>query len=526
MYRIKYFLILLVVGLHFTGCDDFLGDNRDPDATDKVPVDQIMPTVLFYSALQNYDHGEYGSYLAQTLTTAGKSQTGSYAYKQGWEFLSMNRHPQWRRHFYDVGSNARELIKLANEEGSANYTAISRLLVLQSTQVTTDVFGAMPRSDAYMSSSPAYDSQESIYEYMRQEADDVIALFDNPNVKSETNRPMEVKVDRVFAGDMDKWKQVAYGVKARILLRQLPNLNTSASVCNEIITTAETALNGWTDPVYKFDGGNSIEKNCMWGRNNKPINSWESRANELGGAIPTKFFVEDIMRFDPNLPAEIKDPRLPRMMEPRADASAVVTYRNLESNSGMPASHKIEWYPNMYACALTTDKSDIIILTKGELHFIVSEAAFWADDKVKAVDHLKEGIRYHMARLKVSQDSIDTYVNDPDLVPGTANITLHDIMKEKYIAMYLQPEQWNDMRRYGYSNSDNDRRYLGSIIYPNLERPHNLYEAYWGDNEDWLQRINYDPETEEKYSRPQLIELGAFRNSEWLKKPMIWAPQN
>ena len=35
-----------------------------------------------------------------------------------------------------------------------------------------------------------------------------------------------------------------------------------------------------------------------------------------------------------------------------------------------------------------------------------------------------------------------------------------------------------------------------------------------------------DPETEEKYNREELIRLDAFRNPEWLKKPMIWAPQN
>ena len=37
---------------------------------------------------------------------------------------------------------------------------------------------------------------------------------------------------------------------------------------------------------------------------------------------------------------------------------------------------------------------------------------------------------------------------------------------------------------------------------------------------------NYDPETEEKYNRPELERLGAYRNAEWLKKPMIWAEYN
>jgi hypothetical protein len=99
-------------------------------------------------------------------------------------------------------------------------------------------------------------------------------------------------------------------------------------------------------------------------------------------------------------------------------------------------------------------------------------------------------------------------------------------MKEKYKIMYLQPEQWNDMRRYGYSNDLNNRKYDNTIVYPGLRRPHNLYTAYWSTENQWIQRINYDPETEEKYNREELIRLDAFRNPEWLKKPMIWAPQN
>ena len=39
----------------------------------------------------------------------------------------------------------------------------------------------------------------------------------------------------------------------------------------------------------------------------------------------------------------------------------------------------------------------------------------------------------------------------------------------------------------------------------------------------WIQRINYDPETEEKYNKNELERLGAYKNYKWLQKPMIWA---
>lgn len=97
--------------------------------------------------------------------------------------------------------------------------------------------------------------------------------------------------------------------------------------------------------------------------------------------------------------------------------------------------------------------------------------------------------------------------------------------------MYMQPELWNDMRRYNYSNSTNGKTYDGTVIYLGLKRPYNLYESYWRTadaiaKEQWVQRLNYDPETEEKYNRTELERLGAYRNAEWLKKPMIWAEYN
>jgi hypothetical protein len=522
MKRVKYVFLWLVL-LTGISCDDFLGDNRDPDGVDQVPVNEIMPVVLFYTALQNYDHSEYGTYLAQALTTGGRSQTGAHAYRSGWEFLGMNRHPQWRRHFYDVGTNAKELLRFAQEENSINYVALTRLLRLLSVQQTTDAFGDMPLTEAYQSASPGYDSQESIYQWMKQEVNDLIALFNSPEVTQETNRPMGRNVDRVFAGDMFRWKQVLLAVRARILLRDLPNLNPGNA--GSVLAAAEEALSDWADPRYKFDGGPSVEKNNMWGRTNRPVNSWESRSNDLLAAIPTKYLIENMMGYNPAT-KDFTDPRLPYMMLARANDAGEMEYRYLEANAGMPPTHNIEWYPDLYESVFTTDTSSITFITREELHFIAAEAAYWANDRNKAAQHLRLGIESHMHRLQVSQEEIDSYLNNQDLVPGQANINLNHIMSEKYKAMYLQVEQWNDLRRYGYSNDLNDQRFDNTIIYPGLRRPHNLYEAYWTAENQWIQRINYDPETEEKYNREELIRLGAFRNPEWLKKPMIWAPQN
>ncbi|MBQ0068566.1 MAG: hypothetical protein KBT09_02260, partial [Bacteroidales bacterium] len=127
---------------------------------------------------------------------------------------------------------------------------------------------------------------------------------------------------------------------------------------------------------------------------------------------------------------------------------------------------------------------------------------------------------------KVTERGNEHWFFDP------TNYTLSDLMQQKYISMYLQPEQWTDMRRYHYSNKRNAYG-IGDdkeIIYPTLRRPYNLYAAYWIDGlteeqkeNTWIQRINYDPETEEKYNRAELQRQGAYKNYKWLQEPMIWA---
>ena len=132
--------------------------------------------------------------------------------------------------------------------------------------------------------------------------------------------------------------------------------------------------------------------------------------------------------------------------------------------------------------------------------------------------------------------------------------------------MYLQPEQWTDMRRYNYSSSANGISYDGVFVYDvkkvhngkpallakddanltitySLHRPYNLYEAYWctADNygvnanlspNAWVNRLNADTETETKYNKKELERMGYYTTNaagekildyRILKKRLIWA---
>lgn len=603
MNKIKLLALAAVAGLAATSCNDTLVENINPDAAHANTAQLGLPVVVFYASQINYDHAEYNVYLSQCLTTMSKSTTGTYPYKNGWEFLSVNRHPQWRRHFYDIGVNANELIKNGSEAGSPNYELIARAIKLLSTQLTTDMWGDIPRSEAYTSNSPHYDTQASIYEWMLQEADELIPLFDDPEWgKNPNNHVISKTMDRVYAGDMSKWKGLVQAVKARILLRNIPNVDRSSATLAKIDAAAQAAIDTWqsgdllygeffgNEPRYYYVEGGIGEGVCPWSAAQPIINAWESRANLLTTAVPSKFFVQDCMGvinpgnettqgfWDANN-GYGADPRLLLLFKPASgpisasNATTRVMLRYLENNIGAGATYKQTHYPNLYCGAYAASTGAYNpIFTMEELYFIKAEAQYWMGNKTVACELAKEATKWNVQR------HLERYLQDSEgLYPGSgclpdasataeqrferimtaffeneatartkpcsqignehyffdpATYSLSDLMIQKYISMYMLPEQWTDLRRYHYSNNRNGYG-IGDaqeIVYPTLRRPYNLYAAHWIDGltiaeqeNTWVQRMNYDPETEEKYNLAELERLGASKNPAWLRIPMIWA---
>ena len=554
----KYKVIILSLLISFMGasCEDWLYDNVNEDAAHEVLPQQVLPVVLFYSAQLQFDHAEYGAYLTQTLTTGGRNQTSSFAYKSGWgDFLTMNRHPQWRRHFYDIGVNAKEIIDEAHEAQAWNLELIGRTLRLMSTQMTTDLFGDMPRSEAYESNSPHYDTQESIYEWMNQEIEELIGMYEDPTyTEAATNIPIDQSIDRVFAGDLNKWKHYTYALKARLLLRKLPNWENNAATCQAIITAVNRALEGWEDVLYRFDGGNGAQ-NSPWGEafgsTEQGGLGWEGRGNMLNSAVPTKYFMENILgvfESHNNLKGWAEDPRILAFMSARPGPSGTsdsgTEMRYLDTNIGMDVSYKVDNYPTLVpevdgkkVSVYTQNTGYVPLFLEEELLLIKAEATYWSGDKPTARSLTMQAAEINFDRFNLSSIYGSSYTryrnNYLGNETGTGNyvttyfpadgFNIGHIMRQKYVCLYLQPEQWTDMRRYNYSCEENGIQYDNTYVYPGLKRPNNIYEAHWGDDpKAWINRINYDPETEEKYNKAELERLGAYKNYQWLRKPMIW----
>ena len=572
----------------FTSCEGFLDVNTTKDSPITTSVDQVLPVATFYASQICYDHAEYGVYLSQALTTGGKSQTGSYPYSQGWEFLGVNRHPMWRRHFYDLGANMNKMYEIAEEKGNKNAILIGRTIMLMSTMMTTDAFGDMPLSEVYQNSAPKYDTQAEVYNWMFAEADELLRLYQDPSwTNASTNLIINDRMDRIYGGDLKKWEGFCKALKARLWLRKLPNWENTPAVCNEIVRLANDALASWEEPRYNYPGG-VTESNCPWGPYAPKINSWESRDNRLDESIPTTFFLHGILGgFDIHRDdcGYALDPRATKIMEPRrdpADKNKVMAMKHLESNIGMDINLTINHFPDLLTQSTMTNPyvsntGYIALMTTEELKFIKAEAQYWAGDINGAYNTTVEATVDNMKRYGIDRNTMDEAGKDYNparqydrffkvKLSGASQFTIADLMQQKYVAMYLQPEQWTDMRRYNYSSSANGISYDGVFVYDvknvhngkpglittddanltvtySLHRPYNLYEAYWctADNygvnaslspNAWVNRLNADTETETKYNKKELERMGYYTTNaagekildyRILKKRLIWA---
>jgi hypothetical protein len=171
----------------------------------------------------------------------------------------------------------------------------------------------------------------------------------------------------------------------------------------------------------------------------------------------------------------VVDPRLPKMF----DNQGAATYGGLLNGSGSGGNSRLSintWY--------AAQAAPLPMVTLAETRFLEAEARFLQDGGTttsvgttqEAYNAYMAGITAHFAKLGVDPTA---YLADTDHVAvGAENLTLELIMKEKYIAMFLNPENWTDVRRYQYSD----------VIYKGMNLPANYNTNL---NNEFIRRVLY-----------------------------------
>lgn len=159
-------------------------------------------------------------------------------------------------------------------------------------------------------------------------------------------------------------------------------------------------------------------------------------------------------------------------------------YVNMRANSMSSSGRSVTdmyYYPSAgydYVAGTGTfyarPNSDTDILTYSEMCFIKAEVLFRKGDKSGALVAYKEGIASHFDRMQTKlelwkvenkdnpdqqpMDPIDisAYLSSAAVCQSSGALTINEIMRQKLIAMGINLENWNDMRRLDYDKAYTD----------------------------------------------------------------------
>lgn len=129
--------------------------------------------------------------------------------------------------------------------------------------------------------------------------------------------------------------------------------------------------------------------------------------------------------------------------------------------------------------------SDFEILTYHEMCFIRAEVYMRMGQTDNALSAYKEGIRAHIDMMQdklrewqaagydnpdmwpMDEADINDYMNSAAVCQNSGELTMSDIMLQKYVAMGCSAENWNDMRRFNFSAGN-----VGGfgVVYPGYDR--------------------------------------------------------
>ncbi|MGM0945217.1 MAG: SusD/RagB family nutrient-binding outer membrane lipoprotein [Bacteroidota bacterium] len=405
-----------------SACESFLDVNENPNNPEDAPISGLMTNSTFETALNVQRAGSATSnfvqYLASPNPSGGSDVMDQLDYSGTWFNL------------YNVMTDLNEIVRKAEESGANHYLGAAQVLMALNLGMTVDFFGDVPFSESFNfeTVTPAYDDDEILY-------DRILSLLDEGVANLQRESAISIGGDDfIFAGNVENWIKFGNSLKARFLIH---TKNTSSFNASEVLTAVAGGFTSNADDasVTFFE---------------QRFNPWAQVAinNQnllLGGWISEQFIEALDGTSYPTF-----DPRLPLMVGTTDEGEFIGVPNGAGRGDAPEQGARSTLIPGQY---YTSTQSPILIATYAELKFIEAEAAL-GTDAARAYEAYLTGIEAHMDMLGVADVDKISYLNDPSVSMGASNLTLADIMKEKWVAMFLHPETWNDARRFDYAYKD------------------------------------------------------------------------
>lgn len=369
--------------------------NDDPSQLQKPVPSNLLPGIILSTGYEwGGDASRFTSnFMQQTVGVANQSVLAS-----NYQVSPDDVDNMWTAGLYvGIMSNANSLITVATASKQGHYVALGKILMAVNLGLTTDLWGDVPYTQAFKGQAnlqPQYDTQASIYAAIDQLLTDAIT-----SLSTSDGSPFQPGTDDIlFQGNLPKWVRFAHSLKAKFYLHL-----SKKDVSNyaKVLTEVPLGFAAGESASVKFAGSSVTSEN--------PWYQFNTQRGDIGftGTIYDKLNAAN-------------DPRL-------------AVYQSLDDD-GNASLGDLFGSPN----------SSVVVMSYDELKFIEAEAQLkGATNPAAAATAYNAGVTANLLRTVTDVSYAAT------VAKTGANITLNDIMTQKYFALFLSPEVWTDWRRTG-----------------------------------------------------------------------------
>ncbi|MHB0947434.1 MAG: RagB/SusD family nutrient uptake outer membrane protein [Gemmatimonadaceae bacterium] len=512
----KRFTALLVGALALVGgCQDFLDVNTNPNAPQSVGANLYLSPMLHWMNMSPLWDGRFvGQYVQNWHNLA--TGTGFYWEQMGYQASSDNGGQQWRDVYWSIGQNLVDMMAKAQAEERWDLYGVGEVIKAWGWLSVTDLHGEMILKQAFDQTRFTfdYDTQEEAYAETQRLLNDAIKNL------SRTDGAVDAaylgRTDIIYKGDRTKWLKLANGLLA-VTLNHYSNKGSYKPA--DVIKAVDASFtNNSDDALLAYPCASPDRADCnFFGRTRgNLVSSFTLNARQTG-------FILGLL--DGTALGSTPDPRRTRMLSPSPDGAYRGYVAGTLGTQGLSAAQQpnnLHGYPGTAGVGLPSrylfsDRSKIPILTYAELQFIKAEAALRSGDRNTALQAYVNGINAHFdfvnarnlddgqSPTQITPAERAAFLADPKIVPSAANLTLTQIMTQKYIALWGWGfnETWMDMRRFNYGQPVDAGRGLvvntgidpatGQSVYPGFTVPTTLYTDNAG-KVVWRIRPRYNSE--------------------------------
>ncbi|KAF0129388.1 MAG: Uncharacterized protein FD155_2616 [Bacteroidetes bacterium] len=408
--------------------------------------------------------------------------------KAAWGNYTIGTEDIWSN-YYTTLPEIRELeTRFAVADTSAelrNMQAMLKIVLAIKTFKVTDLFGDIPFTEAGYGFQnldllrPKYDSQRSIY---LQLLDDLAWADENISLSAVAAEPFTsfAPFDKLFSGDMLKWKKLANSLRLRHALRMAekePEL--AGTIIRDILENNKPLIDGYDFITSK------LESACLWpaasGFKHEALN-WSFREHNnlrMGSVIWNLISVNDstdgsgindpraMIFFETNNANKWRAfPQVASADTPPSGGIPYGTHRDQDGAFSIKGETNI-YSPFNYFVVRDEDQMPIILITGAEIHFMKSEIYFrgigMGVDKMQAeieyFNGINSSVEWWLQRAASSKlptsgiefpevITIPSYLNAATVQgrwgfwnAATEDEKLEFIYAQEWIDMFRQPDQ-------------------------------------------------------------------------------------